>query len=151
MPTVIQERLNTLASAMLLAFDAGNTEELTKLKAQAEEISTLEKVFNNTFPSPKVSRTKAVTERKGRTTYDESEVIKSAKEIAIAMPYAKYDKQNPQPKQRVEFLIIGQIKDRRNGSSAMLTALKSCETVADLEAGKVYAFKSLRDVEYLAD
>ena len=149
--SVIQERLNSLATEMLLAFDAKDSARLDTLKAQANELSELDKVFHNTFPKAKVTSTRAVTERKGRTVYDASEVIGGGKEIAIKMPYAKYDKANPQPKQIVEFLIVGQIKDRRNGSTAVLTALKSCETVADLEAGKIYAFKSLRDVEYLAD
>ncbi len=150
--SVIQNQLEKLATSFLLASEANDTEQMNAIRLQTETLTKYNALLHNTAPVTKVSKTKAVEVKKaGRTSYSEDEIQKSPVEIALIMPYAKFDKVNPQPKQPVEFLQVGMVKNRRNGSSDMLIALKSCETVQDLEAGKIYAFKSLRDVTYLSE
>lgn len=147
---ILTQRLETLATQLLEASDSGDVKQVDIVLAKIKEIQTYESLLSNSHPAAKTQKTKAVSrDPKGRTQYDESEVEPSGKVFQFVMPYAKFDKQNPTPKQPVRFECLGKLPSRKNGSTQYLVAARSLETVADLEAGKIYAFKSLRDMQVI--
>lgn len=139
---IIQQRIEELGSQLLVE---GITEEVkAKIFAQAEELQRfLDISAKQTIPSPAKHTVRIQREKKqGRKEYAESDVIKNSRELAVAIQYKQYIGNVAQEAQRVEFLLLGKVKDPRNGATGFLTALKSCQDVADLKRGSIYAFRN---------
>lgn len=138
---IFQVRLEQLATEFLAASDKG--EDTSKIVAKIEELKFIDNLTASlTTPAPKKGTVRVEKEKKGRKTYSESEVIKNTKELAVAIQYKQYIGNEAQTAIRVEFILMGKVKDPRNGATGFLTALKSCEDIADLKRGEVYAFRN---------
>lgn len=155
MSTVIQQELEKIGSQIIIAAYEGNMKRIDELNFAAKAMQSYNDILHNTTPTPTVLKTKAVTKErkvKARKVYTEDAVIRSPQELALIMPYAPFSATEKIEKKNVEFLQIGFVDITLNGGRVVrLNALKACENVYDLQAGKIYAFKTLDGASYLSE
>jgi hypothetical protein len=149
---IFQTRLELLATQLLDASDTGK--DTSAILAKIEEVKHYNELLGNaTTPTPKKHTAQAAKEQRGRKEYSEEEVIKNNKELAVSIEYTPYINKIAQPKVRAEFILLGKVKDGRNGSNGFLTALRACEDTADIKSGNIYSFRNstLNSMEILGN
>jgi len=142
--SILNDRKEKLATQMLDAAEAGDMELLKVLYIKAESLTSIERAFAMAItPEPRKKTTQVEREKpKGKKAYSLSELAEVAKDNFIChFEYKPYG--SDEDPTVIEFDYVGKTKPAFNGKFLeAMPAFRALESLAGLEEGKIYAFRS---------